>query len=408
MALTPVRQLKRLLVPLPSLRFGGTERHAVELAARLGAAGLQVTLAADPALLGPLAASLPPGMPAPRLVPARLGREDDEPAAIAIARQRAGTEALLVAEAPDMVLLPLPWPDAGLGVMRAVAGRGLPRLVALHLAAEGPPPGSIAPELPALDASGAAWAAVSAPVARRGAACFGLAPDRVAVIDNPAPAVTAQPAARDAARAALRAQLGLRADQPLLVFVGRLEEAKGADLLPALTDRLNLPIAVLGDGLLRGHLEAEARGDPRGLLRLVGPVADPTPWYLAADALVLPSRLEGAPLVFLEAAASGCPVVASAAALEGLGEEAPRLAHIADAPDAAALAEAVAALLADPAGAAAMARRATAEASRRTWQRAVPAWMGQLRLAASLAAPSRLADLAVATNDPSAFPETAA
>ncbi|NGM23737.1 glycosyltransferase family 4 protein [Roseomonas stagni] len=397
MALTPPRHVRRLLVPLPSTRFGGTERHTAELAARLGQHGVAVTLAAEPALLPLLAAAMPPGQPAPRLLPARLGWDDAVPPAVAIARQRAGTEALLVAESPDLVLLPLPWPDAGLGVMRAVAGRGLPRLVALHLAAEGPPPPAIATELPALDAEGAAWAAVSAPVARRAAAAFGLAPSRITVIDNPAPRAGTE--GRDAARAALRTRLGLRDDQPLLIFVGRLEEAKGADLLPALTDRLNLPIAVLGDGLLLGHLEAEARGDPRGLLRLMGQVADPGPWYRAADALILPSRLEGAPLVFLEAAAHHCPVVASPAALEGLGPDAPRLARLAAAGDAAALADAARALLADPAGTAAMVARAAAEAARRSWPRALGAWLGQLRLAAALASPHHA---------PLAFPETAA
>ncbi|SFK68331.1 glycosyltransferase [Falsiroseomonas stagni] len=403
MALTPTRHLTRLLLALPSLRFGGTERHAAELAARLGAEGLEVTLAAEPALLAPLAAALPPGLPTPRIVAARLGWDEDESPATAMERQHAAAEALLATETPDIVLLPLPWPDAGLGVMRAAAARGLPRLVALHLAAEGPPPPAIAASLPALDAAGAAWAAVSAPVARRGASCFGLPAARIALIDNPAPAVHA--AGRDAARAALRALLGLRADQRLILFVGRLEEAKGADLLPALTDRLNLPVAVLGDGLLRGHLEAEARADPRGLMRLIGQVADPTPWYLGADALVLPSRLEGAPLVFLEAAARFCPVVASAAALEGLGPDAPDLARIATSADAAGLAGAVQALLADPAGAAAMAARAAAEAARRTWQRAIPAWMGQLRLAATLAPPSQAAR---PWAEPFAYPENAA
>ena len=40
----PARRLRRLLVALPSTRFGGTERHAAEVAARFGAAGLAVTL----------------------------------------------------------------------------------------------------------------------------------------------------------------------------------------------------------------------------------------------------------------------------------------------------------------------------------------------------------------------------
>jgi glycosyltransferase involved in cell wall biosynthesis len=390
MALNRPRRLARLLVALPSRRLGGTERHTVELAARLAAAGLAVTLAAEASLLGPLAGSIPQGLPAPRLLPAPLGWDAAAPALDAIARQQEAAAVLLAAEAPEMLLLPLPWPDAGLGIQRAAAGQGLPRLVALHLAEEAAPP-AIAAALPSLDAAGAAWAAVSDPVARRGAACFGLPRGRIAVIDNPAPFARIEPGARQAARARLRATLGLAPDAPLLLFIGRLEEAKGADLLPAVTDRLNLPLAVLGDGLLMGHLAAEAKADPRGLLRLMGQVPDPAPWLLGADALVLPSRLEGAPLVFLEAAAHGCPVVATPAALEGLGAQAARLARLAADADAADLAEATSALLADPAEAAAQAGRAQAEAARRSWARAVPAWLGQLRLAAALAA--RAADV---------------
>ena len=48
----------------------------------------------------------------------------------------------------------------------------------------------------------------------------------------------------------------------------------------------------------------------------MGHVRDVADWSLAADALLLPSRLEGCPLVFLEAAARRCPVVATAAAVE--------------------------------------------------------------------------------------------
>lgn len=344
------RHLRRLLIALPSTRMGGTERHTAELARGLAARGIAVTLAAEPALhpaLAPLAG------PAVALAAAALGWEAPE----AADRQGAETRRLLAALGPDAAFLPLPWPEAARGLLPALAEAGLPRLLLLHLAGEPRPFAQ-----PGLE--GTLLAAVSAPTARRGAAWWGIAPERFAILPNPAPA----PAAIDRAmaRAALRSGLGLPAEAPLVLFVGRLEEAKGADLLPAISERLPVTLAVAGEGPLGGLLEARAAGDPRGLLRMLGPLADPAPWYAAADALVMPSRLEGAPLVFLEAAAQRCPVVASAAALEALGAAAPRLARIAIAPDAPGLAAALAEALEDQAGTAQRVAAAAAHAARLT------------------------------------------
>ena len=74
-------------------------------------------------------------------------------------------------------------------------------------------------------------------------------------------------------------------------------------------------------------------------------------WLLAADALLLPSRLEGCPLVFLEAAVRRCPVIASGDALEAFGAEAPRLAAVAPAGGIAHLTDQAAVRLNDPASA---------------------------------------------------------
>jgi glycosyltransferase involved in cell wall biosynthesis len=377
-------RLSRLLVALPSTRMGGTERHAAELAARLAARSrMKVTLAAEPALLPALRKLAGPGVVH---LPARIGRDEDESPEVTEARQIREGERLLEAANPDLLLLPLPWPDAGLGLMRLAADRGLPRILHLHLAADGPVPEAVEAARPALGLEGALLAAVSAPVARRAAHLFGRPAHEVLVVPNPAPAPAGMD--RPVARAALRSALGLAPEAPLLLYMGRLEEAKGADLLPAISDRLPVTLAVAGDGPLRGLLDARAAEDPRGLLRTMGPVADPAPWYLAADGLVLPSRLEGAPLVFLEAAANGCPVIATAAALEALGEDAPRLARIAATPDAAGIAAAAEGLLADPAGAATMAEAARAHAARLGWPRLVEHWLGLLRLAALRATPA--------------------
>jgi glycosyltransferase involved in cell wall biosynthesis len=295
-------RIARLLVALPSDRMGGTERHTAELARRIAARSrLDVALAADPALHPALAPLLGPGV---ALHAAALA----DPAA-----QAAEARRLLDTLRPDAAFVPLPWPDAADALLPVLAAAALPRLVLLHLAPEEPPRPPVA-----LGLDGAVLAAVSAPVARRGARAWGLPEGSVAVLPNPAPTPTTLD--RAITRAAIRSGLGLPPDAPLLLFVGRLEEAKGADLLPGISARLPVPIAVAGDGPLAGFLAAAAVADPRRLLRLLGPLADPAPWYAAADALLMPSRLEGAPLAFLEAAAQRCPVVGTAAALEALGD----------------------------------------------------------------------------------------
>ncbi|MGG5809500.1 glycosyltransferase family 4 protein [Falsiroseomonas sp. CW058] len=374
MAEPAVRRLSRLLVALPSTRMGGTERHTAALCTHLAGRGLAVTLAAEPALHDALRPHLGPGvaLEAAAIGPEAAGADANE------ARQAAEGARLIAGHAPDMALLPLPWPDAGLGLMRALAAAGLPRVVLAHLADDGPVPAAVAAARGAIGASGCALAAVSAPTAFRIARAFGVPAARVAVLPNPAPA----PAALDRAmvRATMRSSFGLAPEAGLVLFVGRLEEAKGADLLPAVSGRLGAVLACLGDGPLRGLLEARAADDPRGLLRVIGPVADAGTWYLAADALLLPSRREGAPLVFLEAAAHRCPVVATEAALEALDDRMFDLARIAEA-EPGALAAALEGVLADPAGTAGMVEAAAAHAARQDWDLAVERMLGLLRAA---------------------------
>ncbi len=349
--MTTVTRLRRLLVTLPSDRMGGTEKHTAELCMRLAQKGLTVMLAADPALHAALAR--------PGLALAPL----------------ATTAAMLADHAPDAAFIPLPWPDAGHAILPGLAEMRLPRLVLLHLAPDAPPPATA----PAMGLEGAVVAAVSVPVARRAETAWGLPPGRVTVLDNPAPPPSMLD--RAVARAAIRSGLGLPPDASLLLFLGRLEEVKGATLLPEISARLPVTLAVAGDGPLRGMLDSAAASDPRRLLRMLGSLADPAPWLRGADALLMPSRLEGAPLVFLEAAAQQCPVVATPAALEALGGAAGSLARLAETADAAGMAAAAQAVLDDPAAAAAMAARAAAHAARLTWEGAVTQALALLRAA---------------------------
>ncbi|CAL9531934.1 glycosyltransferase [Streptomyces sp. enrichment culture] len=137
---------------------------------------------------------------------------------------------------------------------------------------------------------------------------------------------------------------------PLVVCVGRLCPQKGQDLLVHAWDTVlrRVPgarLVLVGDGPDRDRLRALA---PESVL-FAGAVADPAPWYRAADLVVLPSRWEGMALAPLEAMACGRPVVLSD--VDGARESLPpSLApHCLVPPrDPAALAAAVTALLLDP------------------------------------------------------------
>lgn len=100
-----------------------------------------------------------------------------------------------------------------------------------------------------------------------------------------------------------------------LVAVGRLERQKGFDILLdalAMLARADVRLAIVGEGSLRPELVAQA--ERLGLASrtlFAGRQQNPYAWMRSADALVLPSRLEGFPNVVLEALACGTPVVAT-------------------------------------------------------------------------------------------------
>ncbi len=110
---------------------------------------------------------------------------------------------------------------------------------------------------------------------------------------------------------ALRESLGIQGDKPVVLFVGRMVEGKGLDLLlQACAQRRGWRCVAVGDGPMRGAMEALARQQDLEVL-FAGTQTNMTPWYLAADVVALPSRSEAFPMVLLEAAAHGCPVIAT-------------------------------------------------------------------------------------------------
>jgi glycosyltransferase involved in cell wall biosynthesis len=120
-------------------------------------------------------------------------------------------------------------------------------------------------------------------------------------------------------RAALREALGLGLS-PTFVFAGRLSKTKGLDLLiRAATGNVlrnrDFRLVILGERSTEEPLLMESLlpSLPDDRLRVIGRVSEETmPSYLcAADVFVLPSRIEGMPLVALEALACGVPLLVS-------------------------------------------------------------------------------------------------
>jgi D-inositol-3-phosphate glycosyltransferase len=121
-----------------------------------------------------------------------------------------------------------------------------------------------------------------------------------------------------------RQQIGVAADERVLLFVGRIQRLKGLDILVQALARLEEPRARL---LIVGG-QADTESESHEIARLqqlvarlgvgervtfVGPVAhERLPlYYAAADVTVMPSSYESFGLVAVESLACGTPVVAT-------------------------------------------------------------------------------------------------
>lgn len=118
---------------------------------------------------------------------------------------------------------------------------------------------------------------------------------------------------------ALRLQLGIPQDAPVIGFVGRVNCAKGVPDLVCVYARLRhsipgLRLVMLGDFESLDPMPPDTKGllDTDKRILVPGYVADPAAWYQVMDVVCLPSRSEGFPPVLLEAQAAARPVVATA------------------------------------------------------------------------------------------------
>lgn len=159
----------------------------------------------------------------------------------------------------------------------------------------------------------------------------------------------------------LRERIGLRADQRLVLSVGRLQRRKGFDqvvrALPGLVQRgIDVHYAIVGIGEdwdylqdLAGELRVRSR------LHLLGHVepADLPRWYSACDLFAMPNRdiegdTEGFGIVYLEASACGKPSLAGNTGGTGSAVEHGANGYRVDGEDVRAVEDALARLLTDP------------------------------------------------------------
>jgi D-inositol-3-phosphate glycosyltransferase len=174
-----------------------------------------------------------------------------------------------------------------------------------------------------------------------------------------------------------RRALGLPEDVPLLLFVGRLQPLKRADVaVRAVAELPDAHLVVVGgpSGPHGDAYQAELVKlvDTAGVRERVWFV-DPQPhellstYYRAADVCVVPSRSESFGLVALEAAACGTPVVA--AAVGGLTTlvDHGRTGYLVEDPTPGAFARAAGRILAEPLVAEQLGTAAVVRARRYTW-----------------------------------------
>jgi D-inositol-3-phosphate glycosyltransferase len=215
---------------------------------------------------------------------------------------------------------------------------------------------------------------------------YGADPDRIELVPPGVDHAFFSPGFTPGDRTGARAALGLGPD-PLVLFVGRIQPLKQADLAVAAVSRMrhtNANLVVVGgpsgsagvgelarvrdvaDQLGVGHRVRFVPPQPHHLL---------SSWYRAADVVVVPSRSESFGLVALEAAACGTPVVASAVGGLTTIVDSGRTGFLVDGTDPGIWAGHLDGLLDDPAMSRAMSDAAVIRARGYTW----PTAAGRLR-----------------------------
>lgn len=153
-------------------------------------------------------------------------------------------------------------------------------------------------------------ACVSSGVLESAKAAFGQAgihPESLQIITNPCPVDAIQKLAAEPDPDIPEA--------PYLINVARLVPQKGQALLLEAYARARVPqqLVIVGEGPLRSQLEAKAEAlGIREKVFFAGQRTNPYPWMARADLFVLASEFEGLGIVLTEALACGTPILSVA------------------------------------------------------------------------------------------------
>ena len=162
------------------------------------------------------------------------------------------------------------------------------------------------------------YTAAISPAVERRLHDAGVPPERTRLVWSTVDPETLTPAR---SREAVRAVLGVEADEVLLLAAGALVPRKGLDVLLEALARLpaNVRLCIAGEGPEREALEARAVAiGVEGRVTWLGRREDLPDLLAASDLFVMPSRAEGLGIAALEAMTAGRAVVASR--VGGLGE----------------------------------------------------------------------------------------
>jgi UDP-glucose:(heptosyl)LPS alpha-1,3-glucosyltransferase len=143
---------------------------------------------------------------------------------------------------------------------------------------------------------------------------YGFARERIHLVPSGIDLDRFSPSARERHRAAMRRQLGIADETPVALLLGSGYAIKG---LPAAIEavarsRHKPEFWVVGrNKRFHSYPSKAARAGLSAGFRLLGPQADPVPYYAAADVMLMPSIYDAFPSTVLEALATGLPVVTS-------------------------------------------------------------------------------------------------
>jgi glycosyltransferase involved in cell wall biosynthesis len=120
----------------------------------------------------------------------------------------------------------------------------------------------------------------------------------------------------DGSRLRLRQEMGIKPEDQLICWVGRLDQQKGLDILLEAFSWLrpspSVQLWLAGDGPLFAHLREQTRRlGALNRVQFLGFRTDIPQLLQAADIFVLPSRYEAMPLSIIEAMAAGLPCIVS-------------------------------------------------------------------------------------------------